>query len=206
MRNENYRSWMNFTSNNHDGALNTLYGRKGHVKGFVEMIDERVRQGWHPHFLTLQFRQLPGKTRTVLDQMRNEVETLYRKIVSRVQRFPRTKLGSLNVPFLLGCADLPIPKHQKKTKAEVSINDGLHHHGILLLPPNSRLRTDLKAHFDQEQKLYRRDSLLSSIFTEPIDEDIERVVGYAFKGVVSGRLDYDEAVVVLPRSVTELPE
>ena len=200
MRNQNYRSWMNYTSTNNDGVLNTLHNRKSHVTGFVEMIDERVRIGWRPHFITLQFRQLPGKTKSVLDQMRIEVETLYRKLISRVQRFPRTKHGSLNVPFLLGCADLPISKRQKTSLAEVSINGGLHHHEILLLPPNSRLRTDLTTHFDQEQRLYRKDSLLSSIFTEPIDEDIERVVGYAFKGVVSGRLNYGDAVILLPRS------
>ena len=137
--------------------------------------------------------------------MKKEIETVYRKLVPRVQRFPTTRVGSLHLPILLSCADLPVFKHNKKTLAEVTINEGLHHHGIILLPPNSRLKTDLSTHFASEQKRYLAYSHLVSIFAEPMDENLEKAVGYAFKGMASGRLGYDESFIVFPRALSELP-
>jgi hypothetical protein len=57
--------------------------------------------------------------------MRKEIETLYRKLITCVQRFPTTKTGSLNVPVLLACADLPVFKRTKACASQdVRINEG----------------------------------------------------------------------------------
>jgi len=204
MRESTLRSWTNITRHNPDGHFNISTNRRRHVEGLVNLIEGRITQGWSPSFLTFQFEQLPGKAGAILQQMRTEIETIYRKLVCRVQRFPTTRLGSLNVPLLFSCADLPVHKHKKRTIAEVSVNGGLHHHGIILLPPTSRLRTDLASHFASDQERYLAGSRLSSIFVEPIEDNLEKTVGYAFKGLVSGRLPYDESFVVFPRALTEL--
>jgi hypothetical protein len=204
MRETTLRSWKTITRYNPDGHFTVSTNRRRHVAGLVNLIEGRITQGWSPSFLTFQFEQLPGKAGAILHQMRTEIETIYRKLVCRVQRFPTTRLGSLNVPMLFSCADLPVPKHKKRTLAEVAVNGGLHHHGIVLLPPTSRLRTDLAAHFARDQERYLAGSRLSSIFAEPIEDNLEKIVGYAFKGLVSGRLPYDDAFLVLPRSLSEL--
>jgi hypothetical protein len=204
MRESTLRSWTNITRDSPYKDFTVSTNRRRHVEGLVNLIEGRIDQRWSPSFLTFQFEQLPGKAGAILRQMRTEIETIYRKLVCRVQRFPTTRLGSLNVPLLFSCADLPVPKHKKRTIAEVAVNGGLHHHGIFLLPPTSRLRTDLASHFADDQARYLAGSRLSSIFAEPIEGNLEKVVGYAFKGMVSGRLPYDDAFLVLPRSLSEL--
>jgi hypothetical protein len=111
----------------------------------------------------------------------------------------------LNVPVLLASADLPIFKRAKALPPQdVQINEGLHQHGIVLLPPRSRLRDDLGAHFDRQQHRYLAGSRLASIFAEPMNDDLEKAARYALKAVESGRLDYDESFLVLPRTLLEV--
>jgi hypothetical protein len=207
MRKSSSRSWINIA---HDDCFTSGHQKMEVVQGLVEMIVGRVfLEGWNPHFLTFQFHQLPGNANHILARMRTEIEIFYRKLISRVQRFPRTRLGFLNSPILLASGDVPIPKHKKRTIAEVTINDGLHQHGILLLPSTSRLRTDLATHFTQEQERYRKGSHISSVSVDPIElthRDVETVVRYTCKGWVEGRLGFDESILWLPRVVSELPD
>jgi hypothetical protein len=185
--------------------FNIPTNRKNHIAGFIELAKGRVLQGWKPSLVTFQFNQLPGGAKAFLSQARTEIVTLYRKLVPHVQRFPTTRMGALNVPILLSSADLPVFKHNKKSLAEVTINGGLHCHALILVPPNNRLRGDLETHFLQEQERYLRGSRLSSIHTVSInDGGLERAVGYALKGIGSGRLGYDDSFLVLPRALAEL--
>jgi hypothetical protein len=110
----------------------------------------------------------------------------------------------MNLPILISAADLPVFKHQKKSLAEVSINNGVHHHGIIVMPPRSRLKTDLVTHFGHEQELYLRDTRLLSIYAEAVDDNLEKAVGYALKGVTSRRMDYDDSFLIFPRALSEL--
>ena len=45
---------------------------------------------------------------------------------------------------------------------------------------------------------------LASIFAEPMTDNLEKAIRYAFKAVESGRLDYDDSFVVLPRALSEV--
>lgn len=135
--------------------------------------------------------------------MQTSVQTLYRKLVTRVQRLPTTRSGKMNVPIFISCGDLPVPKHEKKKISEVRINDGLHYHAIALLPPRSRV-PNLAAHFVQKQQLYLADERLMSVSSTPITDTPAQVVDYVLKAIKSNRLDYDEAMLVLPRDMTEI--
>src|SRR5262245_40251813 len=55
---------------------------------------------------------------------------------------------------------MPVAKHQKKPLTLVSVNNGLHIHGLLLMPPTSRLKQDVVGHFRQYDSLYVRNGLL----------------------------------------------
>jgi hypothetical protein len=137
--------------------------------------------------------------------MRKEIETLYRKLITCVQRTPTTKAGSLNGPGLWACADLPVFKRTKACASQdVRINAGLHHHGVILLPPRSRLRKGLIAHFEQQQQRYLAGTRLASVFAAPMTDNLEKAIRYAFKAVESGSLDYDDSFVVLPRALSEV--
>jgi hypothetical protein len=110
-------------------------------------------------------------------------------------------------PVLLACADLPVFKRTEACALQdVRINEGLHHHGVILLPPRSRLREGLVAHFEQQQQRYLAGSRLASIFAEPMTDNLEKAIRYAFKTVESGRLDYDDSFVCCREPLARCPE
>jgi hypothetical protein len=73
------------------------------------------------------------------------------------------------------------------------------------MPPISRLRESVQEHFKSKFDLYSgAKGLVQKIHVEPVVENLERVVDYTLKTIASGRLSYDEAVIVLPRARQEL--
>ena len=193
------RSWKNITN---PDPFNLKTNRARHVAGFIEMIRGKINEGWSPFFLTFQFKQLPGMERTVLYQMKAGVEAVYKKLVTRVERNPMKNTD--RVPVLVACADRPVPKHSKKAISEVSINDGVHQHGIILVPARSRLREDLSLHLVLKQAYYLAGTNLSSIYAEAVNDNVEKAVRYALKAFEEGRIDYDNSVLWLPRARSEI--
>jgi hypothetical protein len=176
------------------------------IIGYTDLINQRVLYGWQPYLMTFMFNQLPGSPSAVIKQMQGEVERVYATLVTRVVRKPRSPRSADRLPVLIGFADLPVAKREKKQLREVTLNDGLHYHGILLMPARSRMRTGLAFHFMKYHRLYLRDrSRLDRLHVCPIDTDTGYVMRYALKALENGRLPYDDCVLVLPKSVTELP-
>jgi hypothetical protein len=176
------------------------------IIGYTELIKQRVQDGWRPYLITFMFNQLPGSPSAVIKQMQDEVDRVYATFVTRVVRKPRSPQSADRLPVFVGYADLPVPKREKKELRSITLNDGLHYHGILLMPAQSRMRTGLAFHFMKYHRLYLKDrSRLDRLHVRPIDTDPGYVVRYALKALENGRLPYDDCVLVLPKSVTELP-
>jgi hypothetical protein len=151
--------------------------------------------------LPISTNQRTTTCRPVVDEERNrnlipETHYLRSKIPDHEDRFIEYP-GALG---LCGFAGL----QAACASQDVRINEGLHHHGVILLPPRSRLREGLVAHFEQQQQRYLAGSRLASIFAEPMTDNLEKAIRYAFKAVESGRLDYDDSFVVLPRALSEV--
>ncbi len=99
--------------------------------------------------------------------------------------------------------DLPVGKRDKPI-AQVAINEGLHLHGVLLVPSRPRLPLPADEHFRREQALYARDRRrLDVVDVRPIEHSVANVVGYALKSVRRRRFGSDN-VLVLPRALSEL--
>jgi hypothetical protein len=176
------------------------------IGGYTELIEQRVQHGYRPYLITFMFNQLPGSPSAVIKQMQDEVERVYATLVTRVVRKPRSPQSADRLPVFVGFADLPVAKREKKQLQEVALNGGLHYHGILLMPAQSRLRTGLPFHFMKYRRLYLRDrSRLDRLHVRPIDTDTGYVMRYALKALENGRLPYDNCILVLPKSITELP-
>ncbi len=169
-------------------GLNNSALRRQHMIDLAELFEKRVSIGWMPFLLTFQFPSLSGSKESILRQMGKRIGVFYRQFGSRVQRYPTTEMGSRNMPVILCCADLPVPKRVKKTTSvDLNINDGLHVHGICVLPPFSRV-ADLQAHLMDHHYRYCGCDKLVSIHAEPIQDNIRRTTDYAFKTVTKGRL------------------
>ena len=167
------------------------------------MVTDRVRSGWSCDLVTFLFSQLPGPRSVVVSRMKDEVHRVYSTLLTRVHRKPRTA-STHELPVLIGVLDLPVHKHNKLSGPMVLCNGGLHVHA-LLMPPTSRLKETLADHFRDKRNVYAGSgSSIQRIDVRRVVENHERVVDYVLKTVLNGRLSYDEAVLVLPRSRDEL--
>lgn len=173
------------------------------VSAYSQMVVDRTDEGWSCDLLTFMFNPIFGSVDTVLNHMKDEVERIYSTLLTRICRRPRSR--SLDqLPFLIACADLPVPKIDKRSSKLVVRNEGLHFHGLLLTPAESRLRRGLADHFREHDHIYCPDeSALQRIDVKGVSENHAYVLEYVFKTVLATRLSYDDSVLVLPKTRLE---
>lgn len=173
------------------------------LAGYKQLVVDRVREGWHPYLATLMYAPLRGKPQAVIAQMHDEAERVYRIFLPRVVRKPLSSNALGRLPILIAGPDGPVGKSDKPLTT-VAVNQGIHIHGVLLVPPVSRLPLPADEHFRRQQALYVRDqSRLRRVDVRRVDDDVGRVVDYALKGVKRGRFQVDD-ILVLPRATAEL--
>lgn len=174
------------------------------VKGYTELVNGRIETGWSCHLLTILFAQLPGSRAVVINRMKDEFQRVYSTFLTRVHRKPRTA-SPIELPILVGAADLPVYKRDRSSAPTIHCNGGLHFHALLLVPPASRLEESVDEHFRFNDDLYRgKLGLIRTIHVRPVVDEVERVVDYVFKTVLRGRVSYDEGILLLPRTNDEL--
>ena len=174
------------------------------VTGYTRLVTDRVEDGWTCHLLTATFSQLPGPRAVVIQSMKDELARVYSTFITRVHRKPRSA-STDELPFLIGVADLPVHKRDRTTGPLVLCNGGLHFHNLLLVPPETRLDLPVEQHFHDHEEMYLgRLRLISHLDVQPVIEGHECLVDYSFKTVLRGRVPYDEAVLVLPRTRGEV--
>jgi hypothetical protein len=199
------------SSTNRRTSIQSDYGspigsraKAGLVDGYTQLVTDRVRAGWSCNLVTFMFSQLPGPRPAVIDRMKDEVHRIYSTLLTRVHRKPKTAATD-ELPVLIGAMDLNVHKHNKLSGPIVLCNSGLHVHALMLIPPTSRLKESLADHFLDKRSLYVGSrSCCQRIHVRRVVDNHERVVDYVLKTVLYGRLSYDEAMLVLPRSRGEL--
>jgi hypothetical protein len=80
----------------------------------------------------------------------------------------------------------------KQKLSNLRINGGLHLHGVLCVPYNSRLKVDVPTHFKAKRALYVKNRLLR-IDVEPIHST--DVVDYVFKALKNRNATPDDIQV-----------
>jgi hypothetical protein len=172
------------------------------TKEYDDFVQSKIDAGWLPYLITFMFRALSGGCSSKLSQMKREIERFYSIFLTRVVRRPNSKRDK---PILIGMADFPVLKWKNKSSiSDVKINDGLHFHAILLIPPKSRLRISVEEHFEENSDKYLGDrKVLDRIDFEPITTETSyRVTDYVFKSMKRG-WSYDEHVLILPKASSE---
>jgi hypothetical protein len=180
-----------------------MHNRLDLISAYSELIQQYVDEAYKPFLLTFLFKQLRGTERSVIRQMLAETQTIYQKLITHVVRDPTRKTK----PVFIASSDKPVPKCEKKKMCEVAFNDGLHVHAIALIPPRSRLKVDLQTHFRNHESRYLTGTSILKIHVEPIKPtapDITRVTDYVLKSFKRGRMNYDDAILVLPKAVSEI--
>jgi hypothetical protein len=174
-----------------------------YISHFTELIEKRVTgDGWNAYLMTFMFHPLSGSTQAKLQSMKDAVYRFYATFLTRVVRKPKSVFHAGDRPLLFAAPDYPVPKRKKQSPSDFAINDGLHFHGIMVVPLKSRLKEDLIGHLQSRFLTYVK-SPLKRIETALIENRAGFVTDYAFKSVKRNRFSVDD-VILLPKSRAEI--
>jgi hypothetical protein len=167
-------------------------------------VTEYMDQGYTGYLTTFMFNYIPGNSKSIIGSMTKDIEYFYRTLVTRVVRNAR-KAQIHQLPKLIALPDRPVPKHFKQALQDVVVNDGLHVHGITMIPERSRLECDFDDHI-RESRIYTdsRYTRIRHIDVQKIETRPAYTTGYAFKELKHDAAAYDH-LLVLPVAKSELP-
>ncbi len=171
-------------------------------KQATKWVDEYHDLEWQPYLVTFMFHHIQGPTHEKIRQMHKELSRFYGKLASWVVRDPKSPKFAHLLPRGVFLPDGPCYKREKLGLTEATMNDGIHFHGIILVPTRSRLKVPFLKHLREKRKTYARGNI-ARIHAEPIWDHHQFVADYAGKAVKRGRVSYDD-VLVLPRTGKEL--
>jgi hypothetical protein len=192
--------WQNVVRND-----NVLISTSELIKSYSQFIGQYTdKYGWKPFLMTFMFKPLKGSQRAIMHQMNDEIDRVYSTFLTRVVRKPNVLFQRYlcQCPILIAAPDRPVPKHEKQRLKDVTINNGHHMHGILLMPWVSRLKQDVVSHFEKYRRLYVKNRLLR-LDVRAIESNLPGVVDYSFKSMKGSEFGYDD-IVIFPKSEAEL--
>lgn len=175
------------------------------VDEYKEWIMTRINVGFEPYLMTFMFNAMGGGERSSAKRMAKVVEETYSKLLIRIERRPR-KRPTIELPMLLCAPDWPVPKHLKSLLNDVTINGGLHWHGVFLLPPTTRKPISLNIIVHDKQSVFAGPNRpLARLHAVPIERTAMKAVGYALKQVERGRVGHGH-LLIYPRVDSEMPD
>ena len=168
-------------------------------------VTDTLDQGYTGYLTTFMFDYIPGHSKSIIGTMTKDIEHFYRTLVTRIVRNAR-KAQIHQLPKLIALPDRPVPKHCKQALRDVAINDGLHAHGITMIPPRTRLNCDLDDHIR-----LRNSDYIDSRYTRIRHIDVRKIetrpgytTGYGLKWLKRDSAAYDH-LLILPVAKSELP-
>ena len=174
------------------------------LKAYGQWIEEMVFDGWNAYYVNFMFHHIPGFPRHRFAVMRNEVERVYSTMVTRIVRKPNSLERLDNLPRFIGCEDKPVPKNNKLSLRDVTVNDGSHINGVFLFPLKSRLRKHPIDLIGDNQKYYIPEGgPLLRIHLTPLHVTLNQAADYTFKAIKRGWVK-EEDIIILPKSSTEV--
>ena len=188
------------------------------IKAYSDWLERLDRCGdgkqvWYASLVTLKFNRIPGDFRKRTLVMSDEAERVYSTFIRHVVRNPRDPSKQHLLPIWILPRDLPAKKHAGSPGAilrEVSINEGLHLGGVMLMPTETRMRQSVACHFDWRGRYYKQyvrpDRPLWGINATPLElGDAGYVNDYAMKSLKWKIKDLDD-LLIFPKSLTELQD
>jgi tRNA(Leu) C34 or U34 (ribose-2'-O)-methylase TrmL len=173
------------------------------VQAYGGWIQEHLNLGWDAYLVTFMFQNISGSNEVKIQQMHKEITRFYEKLATRAVRKPRSEKWTHLLPKGIFFPDVPGYGSSVYSIPEVSINDGIHFHGIMVATQEARLKEPLHLHLGRKRKLYVTGKIYR-IDAEPIKSRAAFVTDYGGKAIKRRRFANDH-VLLLPRSVAELP-
>jgi hypothetical protein len=190
----NNRKMDTFFNNNQVQRLLQAYGK---------LVHDHMDQGWYGYFLSFMFSQIPGSDASRLVEMKEQLRWFYGRLAKA--SVPKASSPKWNefLPKIVLAPDFPVTKRSKVRLKDVTINGGLHWHGLIVVNPLApKMREPLDVHIRQNLGKYLVGSI-REIDVKPITYTPEYITGYGLKSL-GNRFSPDE-IVIFPRAVSELP-
>jgi hypothetical protein len=170
---------------------------------YGQWVHDHMAYGWHGYFLSFMFSQILGSDQARMLEMRKHLTWFYGRLAKNsVPKASDPKWSSF-LPKAILAPDFPVFKHSKLHLKDVTINNGLHWHGLVLKTPLSpMLHEPLDVHIEKYLRKYLVGSI-RQIDVERITHTPEYVTGYGMKAL-KYRFSPDE-IIIFPRTVSELP-
>jgi hypothetical protein len=173
------------------------------LQGYGKMIRDHMDLGWHGYFLSFMFSHIPGSDASRLQEMKKHLGWFYGRLANASVPKASSPKWSEFLPKIVLAPDLPVPKRSRQRLRDVTINDGIHWHGLMVVNPLApKMRGPLDAHINGNRHKYLVGSI-REIDVIPITHTPEYLTGYGLKSLKS-RFSPDE-IVIFPRAVSELP-
>ena len=173
------------------------------IKGCTEWMREWVLKGWKFYYVNFMFEPLHVPTAELVPKMRRGIYKFYGRFCTEFAHNGRAKSEQERMPRFWLFPDLPVRKNKGNSLRDVTINGGLHFNGPMLIPPVSRFQECPIKHLEENQTRYARHGI--ELIYLMAGGDIPGLSDYAAKTIKNHRAD-EEDIIVLPRSVTELPD
>jgi hypothetical protein len=173
------------------------------LQGYGQWVADHMTYGYHGYLLTFMFSQIPGSDASRMLEMKKQLGWFYGRLAKASVPKASSPKWSSYLPKAVLAPDLPVPKHTKVELRDVTINNGLHWHGLFLVNPLApKMHERLGDHINGNLRKYLVGSI-RTIDVKPIAFTPEYLTGYGLKSLKS-RFTTDE-IVIFPRSVSELP-
>jgi hypothetical protein len=173
------------------------------VQAYGGWIQEHLELGWNGYLVTFMFRNISGSNEVRIQQMHREIIEFYQKLVTRAVRKPRSEKWVHLLPKGIFFPDVPGYRSSAYSIPEVSINDGIHFHGIMVATQEARLKEPLHLHLLRKRKLYVGHNIYR-IDAQRITSQAAFVTDYGGKAIKRRRFSTDH-VLLLPKTLSELP-
>ena len=175
---------------------------EGLASSYGKWVEDHIADGYTGYLVTFMFKTLYAGTQAgKIDLMHRDIERVYSRVAHRFAHHPDKPSQRRYLPLLVASPDLPVFKTDKVSVADVTLNDGLHEHGILLTPMESRFRYELITWVKERAPWLMRDTRLQRIHCARLDTTPGKATEYALKA--NGRSLPEDGLLVLPKALSE---
>src|SRR6266576_3717438 len=189
------RSMDSFYCNHHVQQLLQAYG---------QWVHDYTAYGWRGYLLSFMFCQIHDSDESRMETMKKHLGWFYGRLAKASVPKASHPIWSPFLPKVVLAPDFPVPKNSKVHLRDVTVNDGLHWHGLVLVNPFApKLSGHLDVHINEKLRKYLVGSL-RNIGVEPITREPAYVTGYGMKGL-KRRSFFEDEILIFPRTVSELP-
>ena len=184
-----------FNNSHHANMLLQSYG---------QWIHEHMAYGWNGYLFSFMFEQIQGPDHDRMDEMKKQLGWFYGRLAKASVPKASSPKWTPYLPKAVLVPDFPVFKHSKQRLRDVTMNNGLHWHGLVLATWRAlKLQEPLDVHVQGNPGKYLVGNI-RRIDVQPITYNPGYVIGYGMKSLKSSRIS-DDDILIFPRSVSELP-